>query len=552
MSATPSQGTSSNVAGVVTSILGSIGAGNTASIEITVTPSAVGSVTNVANVITGSNDPDASNNSVSLVRAVVNPFARIVASGSALVSETTPGNGAVDAGELVTVSLSLANTGTRNTANLVATLQPSGGVTAPSGSQTYGVLVFEGAAVSRPFTFTAAPSSVGIVTATLQLQDGPDNLGTVAFAFELPKLTNLVNSASISIPNSGPATAYPSLITVSNVTGLVSKVVVTLNGLSHTFPEDLDVLLVGPEGQKVMLMSDAGGAYAVSGVNLTFDESGVALPDSAQISSGTVRPSDYESGDSLPAPAPAAPYAAAFAAFNGSTANGVWSLYVNDDSAGDFGGISGGWSLALTTVNTVNPVANLSVSVTDAPRPAYTDGNLTYSIVISNLGPNTATGVILTDTLPEGLTPTSTSSSQGDRVLGSGTVTYNLGVLTAGSVATATLVVTPIAGGTIVNNVTVTANETDLLLSDNSAQTSTPVLVLMPATLGSASVLTNGDFQLTLNGQAGLSYRIEVSTNLTTWIPVSTNTAAGNNMFKFTDTAARNFKARFYRAVRLP
>ena len=552
LSATSSQGASSNVAGIVTSMLGSIDAGGSASIVLTVTPSAAGLITNVANVVTTSNDPDASNNSVSLVSSVVDPFASIVASGSALTSESGPVNGAVDSGETVTIAFSLANVGTKNTANLVATLQATGGVTSPSGPQNFGVLVYGGTAVSRPFTFTAAAASAGTITTTLQLQDGASNLGSVVFTFDLPKLTNFMSSIALSIPNSGPATSYPSTITVSNLSGLVSKVAVTLNGLSHSFPDDLDVLLVGPAGQKVMLMSDAGGAYAVANVNLKFDDSGVALPDAAQILSGTFRPSDYEPGESLPPPALAAPYASSFSVLNGTSPNGVWSLYVNDDSAGDSGNISGGWSLAITTVNTVNPVANLSVSVSDAPRPTYTGGRLTYSMVVSNQGPSTATGVVVTDTLPAGLSPTSATSSQGDRVLGSQTVTYNLGILSAGSSATATLVVTPTAGGTAINNVTVTANETDLFLADNSAQTSTPVLVALPATLGSASFLTNGDFQLTLSGQSGLSYRIEVSSNLTSWTPVNTNTAAANGMFKFTDTAARNFNPRFYRAVRIP
>jgi hypothetical protein len=38
----------------------------------------------------------------------------------------------------------------------------------------------------------------------------------------------------------------------------MSKVVVKLNGLSHSYPDDLDLLLVGPDGQSAMLMSDAG------------------------------------------------------------------------------------------------------------------------------------------------------------------------------------------------------------------------------------------------------------------------------------------------------
>jgi subtilisin-like proprotein convertase family protein len=40
---------------------------------------------------------------------------------------------------------------------------------------------------------------------------------------------------------------------------IISKVVVKLKDLSHTYPDDLDILLVGPGGQTVLLMPDASG-----------------------------------------------------------------------------------------------------------------------------------------------------------------------------------------------------------------------------------------------------------------------------------------------------
>ena len=87
------------------------------------------------------------------------------------------GNGAIDPGETATVNLSLANTGTGDTTNLVATLQSSGGVLSPSGPQSYGVLAAGGPAASRPFTLTAAGTCGGSLVATLQLQDGATDLG---------------------------------------------------------------------------------------------------------------------------------------------------------------------------------------------------------------------------------------------------------------------------------------------------------------------------------------------------------------------------------------
>src|SRR5439155_24125356 len=48
----------------------------------------------------------------------------------------------------------------------------------------------------------------------------------------------------IVLPDFGPASIYPSTINVIGVTGTVYQVIVTLQDLSHTFPGDLDILLV--------------------------------------------------------------------------------------------------------------------------------------------------------------------------------------------------------------------------------------------------------------------------------------------------------------------
>ncbi len=50
-----------------------------------------------------------------------------------------------------------------------------------------------------------------------------------------------------------------------------------MTGISHTFPDDLDFLLQGPEGQSVMLASDAGSpagdtSYPANGITLNFDQ----------------------------------------------------------------------------------------------------------------------------------------------------------------------------------------------------------------------------------------------------------------------------------------
>ncbi|CAD5966035.1 Thermitase [Planktothrix agardhii] len=169
--------------------------------------------------------------------------------------------------------------------------------------------------------------------------------GTIVSEEVLPIFTN---PNSITIPSSGSASPYPSTINVSGVSGNIANIQVSLSGLSHTWPDDVDMFLRGPGGQKVMLMSDAGGFADLNNVNLTFrDSASGTLPDGSQITSGTYRPTDYQVGDTFPTPAPAGPYGTALSAFNGTNPNGAWQLFVQDDMGGDSGSIAGGWSLTI-------------------------------------------------------------------------------------------------------------------------------------------------------------------------------------------------------------
>jgi hypothetical protein len=125
-------------------------------------------------------------NGTATVNCCLAGAATISAAGSSIVSEAcAPANGALDPGEVVTVSLCVQNTGGANTTNLVGTLAATGGVTSPSGPQNYGVVVAGGPAVCRNFTFTASGACGGTVTATLNLQDGATNLGSVTYTFTL-------------------------------------------------------------------------------------------------------------------------------------------------------------------------------------------------------------------------------------------------------------------------------------------------------------------------------------------------------------------------------
>jgi CSLREA domain-containing protein len=184
------------------------------------------------------------------------------------------------------------------------------------------------------------------------------------------------NTGPITINDDANAAPYPSNITVSGINpALVTDVRVALNGFSHTFPDDVDVILVGPQGQRAVLMSDAGGGNpGVTNLNLTFSQTAAtAIPDETAPTTGTFRPANYVGlgglTDTFPAPGPGAltDAPADLSVFDLTNPNGTWSLYVVDDEGGGTGSISIGWTLFLTVpqIFTVNSVADTSDNICD-------------------------------------------------------------------------------------------------------------------------------------------------------------------------------------------
>ncbi|MCC6615141.1 MAG: cadherin-like domain-containing protein [Anaerolineae bacterium] len=176
------------------------------------------------------------------------------------------------------------------------------------------------------------------------------------------------NTTTIAVPGSGTvgnASPYPSTISVTGLTDLVTDVNVTLTNFSHTYPDDIDILLVGPTGIKVILMSDAGSGTDINNVSLTFDQSaGSALPDNTTITSGTYRPGNYGNAETFPTQS--GPFGSSLDEFNSTDPNGTWNLYVVDDLGSDAGSIGGGWSLAITSgpANLAPTADNQTVSTT--------------------------------------------------------------------------------------------------------------------------------------------------------------------------------------------
>ena len=125
-------------------------------------------------------------------------------------------------------------------------------------------------------------------------------------------------------------------------------------------------------------------------------------------------------------------------------------------------------------VTPVDPaVANLTVTVTAAPDRVVVGQELTYTIVVTNGGPNTATGVTLTDVLPAGAAFVTATTTQGAVSAAGGVVTAALGTLAPGATATVTITVRPTAAGALTNVARVAGDQTN---SDPANGVSAPVV----------------------------------------------------------------------------
>jgi len=479
----------------------------------------------------------------------------IVNAGYLLVLESGPTNNLVDPGETVTVQLALRNASGSSLNNVNAGLSYANGVSHPVPQiQNYGVLLAGGNSVSRPFTFTASGLPGATVTATLLVTNNGLFVAAVSFDFVLGNVNlGFTNTNSITIPASGPASPYPSTITIAGVPGPVDKLTVQLIGLTHPYPGDLDILLVGPNGLAVMLMSDAGTNAGLNSRTFTFDDAApFAIPQFSAITNGTYRAANYfPTSDSIP-PFPAGTFwtNTSLATFIGLDPNGVWSLYISDDTAPDAGTLAG-WSLSISTSSPLVSSADVGVSVTDAPDPVNVSSPVSYTVGVTNFGPATANAVIVTNVLPAGATFVSVSGDGSSAPPSGGVLVRTFNNLSVGAGRTFTVNMTaPATGGVLIYNATVRTTTSDLNTGNNQRSASTTVVDPSPLPL-LKGVRQGGQFVVTWPGTASNIVLVSAPTvSSATWSTVPGSPVISNGVS--TVTLPLGSASQFYRLKRVP
>lgn len=134
--------------------------------------------------------------------------------------------------------------------------------------------------------------------------------------------------------------------------------------------------------------------------------------------------------------------------------------------------ILGGGQVSLT----LKP-ADLGITKAGSPAGVTQGQNVTYTMGVTNSGPNPATGVTVTDTLPAGATMVSASAG----CTGTTTVTYALGDMANGASSTVTITARMDQVGTLTNTAKVASGVPDTNAANDQASATTTVVAPPPA-----------------------------------------------------------------------
>jgi hypothetical protein len=381
------------------------------------------------------------------------PTPVIVPDGSSIVNESCPpSNAAIDPGETVTLSLGLTNGGTGPTTNLVATLQSNANVLAPSGPQTYGAMAIN-QTVSRDFTFTANGNCGDIITLTLQLQDGANNLGTATFTKQLgmtvttvafsENLDGVVAPAlpagwttaasgsevpwvtSTTTPDTAPNDAFvPDPSNIGNTELVSPSFTVAAGGgkvqfrnlynMESTF--DGMVLEISINGGAFQDITAGGGSFTSGGYNGTistaFGSPIAGRPAWTGLSGGTTAAPTYIT--TIANLAPAAAGQSVRLKFRAATDNSVSA--------------SGAAGVRVDTISVSSTSFVCNTACAGAPRISTSTvlscsgSNIVATITISNSGTATANGVVLTTAKLGGVNGTPLPQSVGTLAPGASSV----------------------------------------------------------------------------------------------------------------------------------
>lgn len=442
VSATTNTGTVNTVGNTITVNVGNLADAATAvaTIVVSIADNTITTVANTATVTSTETDSNANNNT-STANTTVSPVADL------RVTKIDSLDPAV-AGGTLSYTITVFNDGPSTATNVVLTDVLPAGLSFTSGSASQGTVnhvtgtvtanlgsLASGASATVTINTNVAPTASGTINNTAsvtgtEVDDDPTNNSDTEstqvdqsidlVVTKTDGLTTVISGNNLTytmtVTNNGPSTATDVV--------LADVLPATLTYVTHTVSQGT-ATIVG-QNFNAALGTLAPGASAT--VTITTTVSGIATGTISNTSTATATQTDTNNANN-----------------------------------------------SATDTTTATPQIDLQITKTDSPDPVIAGNQLTYTIVVTNAGPSTATGVTVTDVLPAGVTFSSGTSTVGTVANASGTVTANIGTLASGATATVTLVTTvaPATRGTISNTATVAGTQTDTNSTNNSATTTT-------------------------------------------------------------------------------
>ncbi len=472
VSATPSTGSCTGTS-TVSCNLGTLANAASATVTIVVTPTTAGTLNNTASVSSTTGDPNMGNNSSS-TSTTVNPSAN-------LSITKTDAPDPVFVGQNLVYTVTVTNNGPSSASSVSVVDTLPGSVTFVSATSSQG---------------SCSPSS-GTVTCTIGTMA---NAAVVTITITVtPTATGTIsNSASVSSTTNDPVPG-------NNTAGPVNTMVNGSADLSITKTDSPDPVLVGQNLTYTITVTNNGPTSAAA-VTVTDTLPGGVTFVSATPSQGTCSGTSTVTCNlgSLAFPGSATVTIVVTPTTAGPLSNTASvASSTSDPNNGNNSSTTG------TTVNA--PSANLSITKNDSPDPVTAGNQLTYSISVTNLGPDAASNVTVTDTLPGSVTWVSSTPSQGS-CSGTSTVTCNLGSIPFPGSATVTIVVTPTVAGPLSNTATVSSSTNDPTPGNNSDTETTTVDPPTPTTADLSITKSDNPDPVLVVG-ANVTYTIVVTNN---------------------------------------
>jgi uncharacterized repeat protein (TIGR01451 family) len=478
--------------GTVSCTAGSLAAGSSAAFQVVVqTGTTAASVVNTATAISGTPDPDLSNNSA-VATTTVTPLA--------VVSLNKVGPTSVVAGTDATYSVTVSNKGPSDAQNVVLTDAVPNGTKFASGSQTSGI-AFD----------CASPPAGGTGTFSCAIVDLPagQSASFNVVLFVPPDASGGTTFTNTALVDASTAGGNPIHLSAS-VTAVINTQ--ANGGITKTGP---GTVTAGGKATYTITVSNDGPSDAPS----------VTLTD--VVPAGTTFVSESQTGGpvfscSTPSAGGTGPVNCTIATLHAGTV-ATFTLVVQALSGDSSGSIvtntaqftiNGGTPVSVSSQATVTTAADVGVSKTGPFSPLPAGSNATFSIVVSNAGPSDAQSVNLSDVVPAGTTFGAVTQTTGPAFTCSTTVinptvTCTIGTLPAGQSAIFQLVlqVSNGAPSSISNVATVTTTTMDSNAANNS---STATFAVQPPSADLA-VTKTGPNAVTAGSQA--TYNVSVTNN---------------------------------------